>query len=621
MLVIIIFSVSIELESPVVVVPRSARSTQVLVAHLGRMSLSNRPGPPKNTTYKVRIRDISLASLDVADKLQKHRLTADSMRQIYDVSCGKPVLHNTALQFNIDLSDADDSSCQSESSSSLVVEPAVPTLRLDPAVRAAVLAVPRPSPLPASAHAGSTPLLIVNFDLPIFSVELRADLGEGERSLVDLSFREFSLNYKKTNEYETTLQVSLHSITMEDLTKDPDSKHRMLMVSHTPQMPPKAVFVSKSCPDFLTEHPGEDLASISSLHFAKNNYNSLPGQLNVIAEHKERQNKRQDSKCGLTPPCSPECGAPGESETGSEDRARDTDGDGEEETGADDNLVWVWVHTRDPRHPRFHDTFDKVSKLTKVEFNSLNLVVNIDSWVAVLDFFGIAGDDLPDTEPQGDHLAKETDGALTSVEEEGGITVTEMCIRSLSAVVVSARGEWCGARVARVRVAARRDAQKHTSAVRARLGTLALRDLTPHAPLWRDTLRTHSQHALTVEYNRLSAYEATVAGHETSLRIAMGPVSYVHTKRFVHELQAFTRDFGLLRRVIMQARLKVSVGDSTRLSRMRIALACEAPVIIVPVSGYSRGALAVQASRLELSNRFQRAGASGSVSTLTDPDA
>lgn len=75
--------------------------------------------------------------------------------------------------------------------------------------------------------------------------------------------------------------MSLHSITMEDLTKDPDSKHRMLMVSHTPQMPPKAVFVSKSCPDFLTEHPGEDLASISSLHFAKNNYNSLPGQLNA----------------------------------------------------------------------------------------------------------------------------------------------------------------------------------------------------------------------------------------------------------------------------------------------------------------------------------------------------
>lgn len=36
-----------------------------------------------------------------------------------------------------------------------------------------------------------------------------------------------------------------------------------------------------------------------------------------------------------------------------------------------------------------------MSKLTKVDFNCLNLVVNVDSWVAVLDFFGFAGDDSP----------------------------------------------------------------------------------------------------------------------------------------------------------------------------------------------------------------------------------
>lgn len=57
---------------------------------------------------------------------------------------------------------------------------------------------------------------------------------------------------------------------------------------------------------------------------------------------------------------------------------------------------------------------------------------------------------------------------------------------------------------------------------------------------------------------RLSVAEAAVAGHETRLSIEMGPVSYVHTKRFVQELQAFARDFSLLRRVIMQARLKVN---------------------------------------------------------------
>lgn len=33
-----------------------------------------------------------------------------------------------------------------------------------------------------------------------------------------------------------------------------------------------------------------------------------------------------------------------------------------------------------------------------MDFNCLNLVVSADSWVAVLDFFGVAGDDLPQEE-------------------------------------------------------------------------------------------------------------------------------------------------------------------------------------------------------------------------------
>lgn len=57
---------------------------------------------------------------------------------------------------------------------------------------------------------------------------------------------------------------------------------------------------------------------------------------------------------------------------------------------------------------------------------------------------------------------------------------------------------------------------------------------------------------------RLSAAEAAEAGHETSLSLEMGPATYVHTRRFVLELQAFARDFSLLRRVIAQARRKVS---------------------------------------------------------------
>lgn len=45
-----------------------------------------------------------------------------------------------------------------------------------------------------------------------------------------------------------------------------------------------------------------------------------------------------------------------------------------------------------------------------MEFNCLNLVVSADSWVAVLDFFGVAGDDLPDEDTSKDTHKDTTDG-------------------------------------------------------------------------------------------------------------------------------------------------------------------------------------------------------------------
>lgn len=45
------------------------------------------------------------------------------------------------------------------------------------------------------------------FELATFTVELRADLGGGERSLVELAFREFTVRYERLHALETSLQV------------------------------------------------------------------------------------------------------------------------------------------------------------------------------------------------------------------------------------------------------------------------------------------------------------------------------------------------------------------------------------------------------------------------------
>ncbi|VVC98576.1 unnamed protein product [Leptidea sinapis] len=371
----IVLSVSVELESPVVVLPRAARSPQLEVSE---------------------------------ELLRQGRASSTNMQQLYETSRGKPVLHDTALHLAITLADGDvkcsvegavvgglhvtasraqyqqlldtlrwitdaraaeqhapDTRLQHERNSTLS-EPAVPTLRLDPAVRAAVLAAPlAPPPAPAGHH---TPY-IVAFELADFTVELLADLGEGERSLVALTFREFHLRHEHLHPYETALQVSLFSITMEDLSKEPDSRHRLLMVSHTAPGPPKAVFVSKSCPDF-TRQP--DVYSPIPDVPAPTRVPSLPA-LNV-PNTRERVRERQESRCGPTPPCSPVLSAEAES--------------GPPGDCGEDNLVWVSVITRLPQHP--HEKSN--------QFNSLKLVLSIDSWVAVLDFFGVVGDEAESEE-------------------------------------------------------------------------------------------------------------------------------------------------------------------------------------------------------------------------------
>lgn len=55
-------------------------------------------------------------------------------------------------------------------------------------------------------------------------------------------------------------------------------------------------------------------------------------------------------------------------------------------------------------------------------------------------------------------------------------------------------------------------------------------------------------------------------------------------------------------------------------SRMRLDVRCDAPCIILPVSGRARGALAAQLNALHLTNCFKRAGDHGTVSHRADPD-
>lgn len=151
----------------------------------------------------------------------------------------------------------------------------------------------------------------MSFEVSELAVELRADLGGGERSLVALIFREFALTYHHLRAHETDLQVyivfsfvtvaevgryeratcdafivctrqvSLHSVTMEDLTKEPESRHRVLLASHSPPAPRKSLFLSKSCPELRARGPpAPPGAPGAPLHYMKPLTSSLPAAIN-----------------------------------------------------------------------------------------------------------------------------------------------------------------------------------------------------------------------------------------------------------------------------------------------------------------------------------------------------
>jgi hypothetical protein len=48
----------------------------------------------------------------------------------------------------------------------------------------------------------------VSFDVPCFTLELRGDAGCGEKGLVEISFKDLSVEYDMSHRYETRIEVS-----------------------------------------------------------------------------------------------------------------------------------------------------------------------------------------------------------------------------------------------------------------------------------------------------------------------------------------------------------------------------------------------------------------------------
>lgn len=352
------------LESPIMVLPRSARSPQVLVAHLGQIEITNDKevkseipshlseelsGGTHKEHFEVEVRDMSLYSLNVDEKWKSSfshfysgpssflRVTA---QELYSCASphGRPILHDTLLRFSLHRitdrpiqSDADPflfhlsdfypkpEVCDVFQVHGCVVSPLQVSLSkaqyqqiiqsLDNLNWSKVDATNNfeagpdfPAKNRPSPRVKQRELVLnFKFQLPRFSMEL---LNNSDRAIVNLSFEDFLVAYEQNCSYSATVQTSLKSLILEDLMMKEDSKYRRLVASNDRQS--ERVAGRPNLSSFMSS----SCPDLRAQGLYATGARSLPARLE-LDQSQWKQNrvkppqKKPVKKCPSTPPSSP----------------------------------------------------------------------------------------------------------------------------------------------------------------------------------------------------------------------------------------------------------------------------------------------------------------------------
>ncbi len=226
---------------------------------------------------------------------------------------------------------------------------------------------------------GKTRRILGTFHLPLLSLELRRDAlnADMEPGIVSLTFTEFGVEFEKVETFSSRTEISLKGLIMEDLLLDDLSPHRILMVSSglkPSQYSEKKTGVSTSCPNLARNRHDKDIKS-----------KSLPGSLDPkfifggrpgTLRHSDVRRMTRAAAPDTPPPSA--CSSPEDSSQRLYNEVR-----------SGENLVNVSITNIDPNHPELESGMRNITRHVMVDFNSLDINFNLETWVVVLNFFGI----------------------------------------------------------------------------------------------------------------------------------------------------------------------------------------------------------------------------------------
>ncbi|KAL2104176.1 hypothetical protein ACEWY4_001044 [Coilia grayii] len=716
-------TLNISIESPVVSIPRKPGHSELLVGHLGSITIQNfvTGQDSEGEKLQVEVKDIRLYSLNTCHLVQRKGLRSDissnssfspshngSVNQdepqftrhdfFESLSKGKAfhILKDTTIQFTLEKVPIDEDSqftylsCDDsfQSSGLLRVEgkfvnavqvclckpvyeqvlQTLDNLSLIEEQRATPSRPPTPPPpTPSSTkphrfpdpqgglfardppHIGlsysslssslSTPHPLQTHSPPLqppsftqvratfrvaeLQVQLSADLSQGSQGLVSLRFQDLEGDFTKDHPHMLSVQLALRSLLMEDLLEqNPESKHKHLIVSRGAPKPstftPKE-YLSQSCPSssnaLYPEMPRSLPAHIEEAQNVFQLYQRHPSTPSPAAR------KKKDPPCPSTPPPSPSRNTPSPHPP----------------PDFDDSLVHINVLMVDRRHPEFQTRYGSIGRSVDVDFNCLDVLITLQTWVVILDFFGIGSTAnnhavrVPANSPQpmpGHPL--DHDGPsdlLDAYPEEEELedrvnTKLDLKVHALSLVLNKRTTELAKASVSKLFT--HMEMIDGDLALQGSLGSLSLSDLTPHGDLYRERFTTRGGEALVFNIHKYGEPDPYLHREcDIKVSLQMASVQYVHTQRFQAEVVAFIQHFTQLQDVLGRQRAAVE-GQAVhehpqRASRVLLDIEAGAPVLLIPESSRSSRLIVANLGQLRVHNCFLPAGTHGTFS-LRDKD-
>ncbi|XP_033825826.1 intermembrane lipid transfer protein VPS13D isoform X2 [Periophthalmus magnuspinnatus] len=684
-------TLNIEIESPVVSIPRKPGHTELLVGHLGRISIQNFATGQgcEEEQLQVLVRDIRLYSLNLSHlDLKKthteketstvcegfnHNTVQFTRNDFFEsLSCGKAyhILKDTTIQFTMEKIPADDNNhfaflsteepCRSTGLLKVqgkfvtpvqvflckpVYEQVVQTLdslSLMEEQRVTPSQPPTPppptpsstrphrfpnspgglfardppyisfsSPLALQAHEPSPDTLSftqlkVTLHVPKLQVQLNADLTQGSQGLVSLCFHDLEGDITKDHPQLLAVQLALRSLLMEDLLENnPESKYKHLMVSRGAPKPSTFItreYLSQSCPSVSNvQYPDMPRSLPAHMEAAQNVFQLY--QRHPSTPSANRSKAKEESDCPSTPPPSP---------THRMASKHDTD--------FDDSLVHINILLVDQAHPEFRSRYGGVGRSVDVDFNCLDILITLQTWVVILDFFGIGSTannhavkvTTMSPQPACEPCAEDKEGQVVN-------TKVDLKVHSLSLVLNKKANELARANVSKL--SAHLDMLDGDLALQGSLGSLSLSDLTPHGNLYRERFTTRGAEALVFNIHKYGQPDLWLErDYDVRVCLQMASVQYVHTQRFQAEVVAFIQHFLQLQDVLGRQRAAMegqAVRDQPqRSSRVLLDIEAGAPVIVIPESSRSPRVIVLNLGQLKVQNRFLPAGAHGTFSLL-----